>query len=399
MVRDRSRILHCFRAPVGGLFRHVRDLAREQTRRGHQVAVVCDADTADPLTATRLEALARDLDLGLHRIAMGREVGLGDVGAVIAARRLATTLDIDVLHGHGAKGGVMARGATRLLTLGSRRIGCFYTPHGGSLHYHPASWKGRLYFAAERTMARATDGIIFESHFAARRFTERVGLPPHQTRVIHNGILASEFEPVGTEPDAADFVFVGELRMLKGVDVLLSAVALLNATRPTRAVIVGAGPDEGIFRAQAAALGLDGAVGFAGAKPARDAFRLGRALVMPSRAESLPYIAIEAIAAGLPLLATNVGGVPEIVAGGDTPLLPPGDPVALAEAMRDILANPGPAARRAARLRTLLLSRFSVETMTDGVLSFYGDALDVRQPGRLVEQDRITAAAGRPLRR
>ena len=59
--------------------------------------------------------------------------------------------------------------------------------------------------------------------------------------------------------------------------------------------------------------------------PAREAFRLGRTLVVPSRAESLPYIVLEAAAAGLPLLASDVGGIPEIVAGTDTDLLPPGD--------------------------------------------------------------------------
>ena len=80
--------------------------------------------------------------------------------------------------------------------------------------------------------------------------------------------------------------------------------------------------------------------------PAREAFALGRALVVPSRAESFPYIVLEAAAAGLPLLATNVGGIPEIVSGTDTALLPPEDADALAQAMlrhaRPILRPRGP---------------------------------------------------------
>ena len=95
--------------------------------------------------------------------------------------------------------------------------------------------------------------------------------------------------------------------------------------------------------------------------PAREAFRLGRVLVMPSRAESLPYVALEAAGAGLPLIATDVGGMPEIVAGTDTALVAPGDAAALAEAMSSALASPLRAADRAAHLqardRGALLSR------------------------------------------
>jgi glycosyltransferase involved in cell wall biosynthesis len=378
MSPGRTRILHCFRAPVGGLFRHVRDLAREQSKLGYKVGVVCDAGGGDTLTARRLDALAEDLDLGLHRVAMGREVGLGDLGAISAVRRLAGTLDIDILHGHGAKGGVTARLAARTLSLGGASICCFYTPHGGSLHYHPASWKGRIYMAAERHMARVTDGIIFESQFAADRFAENVGSGLCPTRVIHNGILAGEFEPVEPDADAADLVFVGELRVLKGVDVLLDAIARLAPFRKASAVIVGAGPDDAQFRVQAANLGIEKLVRFAGAMPARDAFRLGRALVMPSRAESLPYIAIEAIAAGLPLLATDVGGMGEIVAGSRTALLPAGDAGALARAIEAVLADPVAASVDANQLRMLLSARFSVEAMTDSIAGFYRDALSAQ---------------------
>src|SRR3954467_6944682 len=75
------RILHCLRAPVGGLFRHVRDLSIEQARRGHAVGVVCDAVAGDALTEDRLRALAPHLALGLFRTRMSRELGLSDISA------------------------------------------------------------------------------------------------------------------------------------------------------------------------------------------------------------------------------------------------------------------------------------------------------------------------------
>ena len=144
--------------------------------------------------------------------------------------------------------------------------------------------------------------------------------------------------------------------------------------RPISAVIVGSGPDEEIFKAQAERLGITRIVDFAGAVPASAAFRLGRILVMPSRAESLPYVALEAAGAGLPLIASHVGGMPEIVEGTDTVLVPPGDAKALGLAMLKALESPIHAADRAGRLHRVIADRFTIGHMTDAVLEFYAAA-------------------------
>ena len=372
------RIVHCLRAPVGGLFRHVRDLAREQTRRGHAVGLICDSGGGDALTDTRLAELAPDLALGIARIAMPREIGIADLAAVRLTRELAQGAGATVLHGHGAKGGAYARLAGEAMRRLGQPVGTFYTPHGGSLHYAPSSLKGRLFMAAERFFARSTDGLIFESEFAACTYAANAGLPSCPVRIIHNGIAPAELSPVTPAEDAADFVFVGELRHLKGVDLLLEATARIVQSRACRVAIVGAGPDAETFKSGAHALGLDRHVVFHGAMPARQAFRLGRSLVMPSRAESLPYVALEAAGAGLPLVATAVGGVPEIVAGADTPLVEPGNAQALATAMQAVLDDPALARQRARRLLAVIGDRFSIEAMSDGVLEFYQQAAEAR---------------------
>lgn len=378
MTGDRQlRIIHCLRAPVGGLFRHVRDLARAQADRGHLVGVVCDATARDGLTAARLEALRPSLALGLETVPMSRDLGIADVSATRRVREFAKAAGAHILHGHGAKGGAYARLAARALTRTAPAPRAFYTPHGGSLHYSPRSLKGMAYMAAERYLARMTAGVIFESGYSARVFASNVGAVC-PARVVHNGLTPSELEPVVVAPDAADVLFIGELRHLKGVDILLAALARLWGTRSVTALIVGAGPDAAAFRAQAHALGLDTCVRFADAMPAREAFRLGRMLVVPSRAESLPYIVLEGAAARLPVVATHVGGVPEIVSGTDTRLVPPGDADALTAAICEILDNPGAAALRAERLAAAIAQQFSVETMTEGVLSFYEEALGRR---------------------
>ena len=162
------RILHTMRAPVGGLFRHVLDLATEQVKRGHEVGIVADSRATNALTQQKLEAIAPSLALGLKLFPMRREPGLGDLAASLAVFSHARGLKLDVMHGHGAKGGAFARIAGRMLKATGQRVKVFYTPHGGTLHYTPGTAAYVVFVALERAMARLTDGIIFESGFAER---------------------------------------------------------------------------------------------------------------------------------------------------------------------------------------------------------------------------------------
>lgn len=374
-MSERLRIIHCFRAPVGGLFRHVLDLSAAQAQRGHDVGYVIDSTVADPLTEQRLAAAAEHLALGITRIPMGRLPGPRDLETSRAVRDAVRALDASVLHGHGAKGGAYARLAARDLRRSGSRVAVFYTPHGGSLHYSPASPQGLVYMAVERYLARYTDGLIFECDFIRRVYDRRIGARRVPREVVPNALQPRDFAPHRPNPDAADFLFIGELRQLKGVDVLLQALVRIAARRPVRAVIVGAGPDAAAFHKLAHKLGLDRVVAFPGAMPAQQAFPLGRSLVVPSRAESMPYIVLEAAAAGIPLLATNVGGVPEIVNGTDTPLMPPGDVDVLTEAMLGFLDAPEAAKARALRLKAAVGERFTVDRAADAVLAFYRERL------------------------
>ena len=370
------RILHCLRAPVGGLFRHVRDLSAAQAASGHDVGVMVDSAANDRLTDQRLADMSRNLSLGLHRTAMSRDIGLRDLGAARSTAALARTLDIDVIHGHGAKGGAYGRLAAARLNATrkhNKAVSAFYTPHGGSLHYAPTSLKGRVFMGLERWLASSTDGIIFESAYSAGVYGRNVGPVTCPTRVIPNGLLPVEFSTHTPVTAATDIVFIGELRILKGVDLLLEAMARLDGGSPVTATIVGDGPDAGQFRDQAQRLGLTNRVTFTGAMPAAAAFPLGRILVMPSRAESFPYIVLEAAAAGIPLIATAVGGIPEIVAGTDTALVPPEDVAALSHAIASALRDLPAAIGRASRLQMTIADRFTVDRMASDIQTFYFD--------------------------
>ncbi|MCB1521348.1 MAG: glycosyltransferase family 4 protein [Hyphomicrobiaceae bacterium] len=360
------------RAPVGGLFRHVCDLARGQAERGHEVGIIVDSTANDSLTERRLSDLATNMSLGIHRVAMARDIDWRDLTATRATLRHAAALDVDVIHGHGAKGGAYARLAAAALKRHGRAPAAIYTPHGGSLHYSPASLKGRIFMGLERRLASLTDGIVFESAFAARTYAAHVRLArPVTTRVIANGVGRDEFDEISPAADAADFVFVGELRQLKGVDILLEAMARLQKEHAATAVIVGEGPDAASFKALAHSLGLADRVRFPGAMPARQAFALGRTLVMPSRAESLPYVVLEAGAAALPIIASDVGGIPEIVAGSTTRLQPSGDVQAFSEAMLEAIIERDLVVARARALQAAIGRGFTIDAMTTSVLNFY----------------------------
>lgn len=365
------RILHCLRAPVGGLFRHVADLAAEQASWGQEIGVICDARPAGPHVEATLRRLADICALGVHRVPMSRQLGLRDLLAVRAIRALAQGGGAHVLHGHGAKGGAYARLAARSLTRRGHPVRAFYTPHGGSLHYDPATLLGRLYLDLERRMAPMTDGLIFESIFSARVYDARVGPPLCEWQVIPNGLWPEEFYELVVDPDAADFLVLGELRHLKGIDVFLQALADLRQECLARALIVGNGPDARTLRRLAGRLNLEAAARFAEPMPARAAFPRARCLVVPSRAESLPYVVLEAAAAGLPLIATNVGDIPEIMAEVDAGLVAPGDVAELKARMAAFLDDPASFAARAERLRESVSERYTVSSMTQAVLEFY----------------------------
>jgi glycosyltransferase involved in cell wall biosynthesis len=372
-------IVHVVRAPIGGIFRHIADLAVAQTAAGHRVGIICDSRTGGAFEDGIIAGLAPGLAWGVERIPMQRALGPRDLASSLAVARRLIALGPDIVHAHGAKGGVFGRLAATLFRVRGRRAAAFYAPHGGSLHYDPRSLAGRLYFGVERSLEPITDGLLHVSHYEAAAYRAKVGPPRCPAHVVHNGLRPGEFEPVAPAAGAADFLFIGMLRDLKGVDVFLAALAGLDGAT---ALVVGEGEpaDEARYRRIAAELGIAGCVRFLPPMQARQAFAAARTLVVPSRAESMPYIVLEAAAAGVPLIATEVGGIPEIFEGEVERLVPPADIAALTEAMRNARALPEAAAEQAAARRARLKERFSLARMAGQVEAIYLEALERRYP-------------------
>src|ERR1700710_2352315 len=279
------RILHAVRAPVGGIIRHILDLANGQADRGHHVGIIADSLTGGERADTALAAIAPRLKLGVHRLAIRREPLPTDVLVWARFMRLIRRLKPDVLHGHGAKAGAFVR-----LKPHSKDTIRVYTPHGGSLHYPLTSVKGALYSRLERALMNSTDLFLFESAFARDTYQRTIGTPTGLVRCVFNGVTADEFDPVELAADATDIVYVGEFRHIKGADLLIDTVARLRASgKPVTLTLAGDGEELEALKARIQKLGLTEAVRFIGHVKARHGFAQGSLLVVSSRGGSVPH--------------------------------------------------------------------------------------------------------------
>ncbi len=361
------RIVHLFRAPVGGLFRHVCDLARAQAERGMRVGIVCDSSTGDRVAEAALESLDKLCDPGVRRIAMQRIPGGSDLLTIRALRTILDSQSPDIVHGHGAKGAAYAR------LLGRRmKARIVFTPHGGILHFSTSTLIGRIYITLERLLRRWTSGAIFESEFARQAYLRKIGPITFPDCVVYNGLHKCEYDRLLRRDAEYDFVFVGELRSLKGIYELIEATAAIRQERPVSLLMAGAGGEEAILRARIDELGVADSISLTPPiYPATEAFARGRCVVAPSLHESFPYIVLEALAAGVPVVTTCVGGVPEMFGPYAKQLIQPGDAGDLKTAMLAVLDDPDRARVNADALYQHVKQRFRVSSMADRSIAFY----------------------------
>jgi len=364
------RILHAVRPPVGGIFRHILDLANGQAERGHEVGIIADSLTGGERADKAFAEIAPRLKLGVHRLPIHRQPSPSDLWVWFQFMRMIHAMKPDVLHGHGAKAGAYIRLRSR-----SQKVIRIYTPHGGSLHYGPNTFKGQLYGRLERALMDSTDLFLFESAFARDTYQRMIGTPKSVVGCVFNGVTADEFDPVPKADDATDIVYVGEFRRIKGADLLVDALAQMHAGgRKLTLTLAGDGEEMPALKTQVERLGLTRSVRFIGHVKARYGFSKGHLLVVPSRGDSMPYVVIEAGAAGIPMVAAGVGGIPEIFGPQAESLFTPSSVEAMADAIQAALADPAAAQGRARLLRERIFLHFSQKAMVDGVLAGYQDA-------------------------
>lgn len=374
------RIIHCVRAPSGGTFRHIKDLALAQQAQGHAVGLICDATPYSAIDEAAIADFGTRIALGVRRVPMERRISFSDLGATLDILAHLRAIKVDVLHGHGAKGGAYARTIGTLMRIAGRRPIRLYCPHGGSLHYDPKSTQGRVYFRLERALEWMTDGLVFVSGYEQATYAAKVGTPSKPVRLVYNGLARSDYEPIPPTGDMADLLYMGMMRDLKGPGLLIEAMQRLAARSGLRPSLrmLGDGPDRARYEAEVERAGLSDRITFHAPMPTRTALSQGRILVVPSFAESMPYVVLEAIAARVPLIATRVGGIPEIFAERSDRLVAPGDADALADAIAGLLAREADARADALRFGETLAERFSVPVMAEAITGFYRELIGDR---------------------
>lgn len=371
-------ILFCFRAPLGGLFRQVLDLVHFQSLAGHRIGIVCDSLTGGERAEAVFKDIADKCTLGIHRMPMHRNPHPSDITNIRAVGRLAQKLGADVLHGHGSKGGLYARFDAIASLHGPVRA---YTPHGGSFNYQPGSATHRAYMIVEKLLERGTDLFMFESQYIADCFHKEIGQTSKLVRVTLNGLYPHEFAPRVPDENATDFVFMGELRAAKGIDLLIEALGRLRkAGRAPTITIVGSGPDEAMLKDMTVNAGIATQVIFPGPMRGPEGLKRGRIMVVPSRIESLPYTVLEAVAAEVPLLTTDCGGIGEIVGRDYRWMVPSGSVEAIEKGLIEAMdASEATLGVQARVLRDRARPLFDAEKMASDVISAYREAIAVRQ--------------------
>jgi glycosyltransferase involved in cell wall biosynthesis len=370
-MAERFDVLHVIRPADGGMKNHLLTLARGMHQRGVKVLV---AGPAPLLAAFR--------EVGLATAPVWIEPGPRvdrQVGALWHLVRLIRAHRVTVLHAHAAAAALAACPAGRLAGVPAVVV----TMHG-SVRLGGV-WRQRAAIAAQKAVLRWSHRTICVAEYVRAELLELGLVRPERAVTVYNGIDPPVPQAGGGEALRrelglpADRPVVGTLARLapqKGVEYLLQAAAVLrDREHPVALVIAGDGPLRAPLEKTARALGVDAR--FLGYRPdAAGLLSLFDVFVLPSVTEGLPLVVLEAMAAGCPVVAAGVGGVPEAVEDGRTGrLVPARDPEALAQALASVLRDRARAQAMAAAAGRRVSELFTREQMVQRTLAVYREAL------------------------
>jgi glycosyltransferase involved in cell wall biosynthesis len=368
------RVLLVHQPIDGGVARHVVDLFDGLTARGHE-AILCGPG----LPSASLLQRSIPPDAPHIALTMNRSIALlSDVRALRRFAAIVRGVRPDVIHAHSSKAGAIAR-VGKLLT---GRIPVLYTPHGYAFAgFFEHEFERRAYREIERSLGWLTDGVVAVCD-AEAKLAASIGAAS-RVHVVHNGIDPPAERPV--DPRVAELARHGpvlctvtQLRPGKGIETLIDALPdVLNEHPDAQIAIVGDGPLKDELLVRASERGVSSALHFLGEHPDPVAVLEGAALfVLSSWAESLPYVILEAMAVGLPIVSSDVGGIAEAVRDREAGLLVPArDAGATARAINELLGDDELRNRLAARAGEVVRRRFSRNEMVDGVATVYDRVL------------------------
>jgi glycosyltransferase involved in cell wall biosynthesis len=339
---------------VGGLESVVRSLVLGQASLGYRVAVlpVLDSNRADHPFLTPL----REAGIEVHPCVVPARAYLREQDRV---RTVCTAVAPDLVHTHGYRADVLASATARRLGLPT-----VTTVHG----FTGGDPRNRFYEWLQRRSYRRFAAVVAVSK-PLREELARSGVSARRLHVVPNAWAPTRppldrrtaRAQLGVPAEGFRLGWVGRLSHEKGPDLLVEAMRCL-IDLPVRASVVGAGREGERLRQLAKDRAVTDRIDWHGIIP--DAGRLFRAfdcLVLSSRTEGTPIVLFEAMATNVPIVATAVGGVPDVLGPSEAMLVPPNDPAALARAVRSVYDQVDAAAQRAGEAARRLVADFGLE--------------------------------------
>lgn len=368
------RILYVItKANYGGAQKYVFELATAAATAGHEVMVAYGE------TGLLKEKLS---EKGVRTIpirGLERNIGLfKEWRAFSDLRKLFLKERPEVVHLNSSKAAALGALAARL--TGVQRV--IFTAHGWAFNEDRPWWQRVMLRLASTSMVLLSHKTICVSD-AVRKDIASWVVPRTKLVVVHNGISTPAFlsKSAARETllpgEARDSYWIGvlaELHRTKRIqDALTAFAAIVQTHKKTLMVVLGEGEERFRLENLARSLGIAEYVKFLGfVKDAPTLLRAFDTLVLCSRSEAFPYAILEAGAANVPVIATRVGGIPEIIENGVSgTLVPPFTPHALAKALEHYLTRPRETAHMAAVLHDTVLDRFSIRTMIEKTLALY----------------------------
>ncbi len=313
-----------------------------------------------------------------------------DAWATVALWRLLRRVRPEVVHTHTSKAGAVGRLAAWLVGIPV----VIHTPHGHLFYGYYGRFLSTLVCFGERLLARLTDRIVTLTDRGAEEHVRYKVAGPQKFVTIHGGNSLAPFrsmrvnatnkrKELGLPPEGPIIGTVGRLVLIKGHTWLIRAVPQVLAEFPQACVVlIGDGPLLGELKELAADLGISQHVVFLGTRhDIPECLAVLDLFVLPSLNEGMGRALLEAMAVGCPVVATRVGGIPDVVADGTTGLLvPPRDDRALAEAILTLLRDRSRRAAYGEAARRYVDGRFDIETMVHNIERLYDEVWQEKHP-------------------
>ena len=360
-------VLQITNEPVGGIRRHVFDILTNLNQNKFVQSYAYSTKVSDSRFHIGMKNLQRELyaTIPLNIVKKPHYV---DILNIIRLAKFVRRSQVDILHGHGAKGGVYARVVGKICS-----VPAVYTPHGGIVHDIFSPLENKLYVWSERFLQPWTSCFIFVSHYTANKYASKIGSIAVPWCVNHNGIkvgdIEDEFLPeYWNNGNTVDIGVFGMLRKIKGQRYLVQAFDALRRehrdVRNIRLHIFGEGPDRPFIENLIGQYRLNSQVSLYGDVPDVEMkMRQMDIIVIPSLYDAFPYVAIEAMALGKPIIASAQGGLLEILDEEVAVLVPPGDVESLKDALLFYMQFPEIAHERGKEGRKRCLDIFSLQRM------------------------------------